>query len=133
MKNPISNLMAMPSVLATRGMLMTACFMLLASLFSFSQTPLLTATINEQGILQLPADQELMEMYEFSLASLNFPTDEALIDFLSTKSSEYFIIRPNTGEGKGVLVLKLYDQPEWTADDWNAHLALVCNEHPIKQ
>ncbi len=92
-----------------------------------------TASLNEQGIIQLPTNEPLSATYKFDISSLHFSNDQELIDFVSAKVSPNFQLRALPSQGKATLMLKLAVQPSWTVADWNAHLASVCAANPVRQ
>ena len=92
-----------------------------------------TASLNEQGIIQLPTNEPLSATYKFDISSLHFSNDQELIDFVTAKVSPNFQLRAVPSQGKAVLMLKLAVQPSWTVADWNAHLASVCAANPVRQ
>jgi hypothetical protein len=122
---------AMFSDLFKRAMLLGG--ILLGLLAVNSANAQATASLNEQGIIQLSTSEPLSATYKFDISSLHFSSDQELIDFVSTKVSPNFQLRALPSQGKAVLMLKLAVQPTWTVADWNAHLASVCAANPVRQ
>lgn len=91
------------------------------------------ASLNEQGIISLPANEPLSAVYTFDISALHFSSDQELIDFVGSKVSANFQLRALPAQSKAVLMLKLSVQPSWTVADWNAHLASVCAANPVRQ
>ncbi len=91
------------------------------------------ATINSQGIIQLPLDQPLSENYLFDLSGVNTSDQVELINFLSGKNTANFTFRYKPSENKGILILSIKANPGRTVADWNALLLSHCSQNPIKQ
>jgi|LakMenE01Jun11ns_1017448.scaffolds.fasta_scaffold9702612_2 hypothetical protein len=81
-----------------------------------------TATLNNQGVVQLPIDKPISTHYEFDLSQHGFKTDAEMLEYLSTKSEVDYFVRANTETKKAILVLDRSQHPDWTIEQWNQHL-----------
>lgn len=130
--NTMSNL-----TLTRRIKSLITSFMVFIGLFAFSidgaaqSYPI--ASINSQGIIQLPLNQPLSENYLFDLNGVNTEDQVQLINFLSSKNNANFTFRYKPSENKGILILSLKANPSRTTTDWNSLLMSHCSQNPIKQ
>ncbi len=91
------------------------------------------ATLNADGILQLPANQPLAPKYTFDLSSFSFANDAEMVEFLSEKSGDAYIVRAIPHLNKGILSIQCDQHQNWSCSEWNAHLSQQCTLKPIKQ
>lgn len=78
-----------------------------------------TATLNANGVLQLPANVPLAPAYVFSMSSFGFANETAAAQYFSSKSYNSFFMRPNYSQNKVVVMLDLTTHPGWTVTQWN--------------
>lgn len=91
-----------------------------------------SASLSEKGYLQIPTSQPLSSTYVFDLAKYKFKSDTDLIEFLSTRSGDFFSVRSNGMSNQGALILHLNGHPQWTSTDWNRYLMEATVAHPLK-
>ncbi|MFN0031733.1 MAG: hypothetical protein ACKVOR_06205 [Flavobacteriales bacterium] len=94
--------------------------------------PTSNASLSAKGILQIPAAQPLRESYLFDLSTQQFSSDDELIEFISTRSGEFFSVRASAANEKVMLILNLSSHPKWTIADWNKYLMEATAAHPFK-
>jgi hypothetical protein len=90
-----------------------------------------TATVNSNGILQLPTTDALATTYTFDLSFLTFSSEEAMTDFLRVRCTEDIVFRAFTSENKGIVSLQRKKHPNWTVADWNAALQSALANQPL--
>lgn len=89
------------------------------------------ATLTEDGILQLPVGEPIVEKYIFDLSAMEFESTEEMVEFLSTKSGDSYLVRAIPHLGQGILMLNCNSKENWTCTEWNSHLANQCLQLPI--
>ena len=95
---------------------------------SAQNTP--NATLSETGIIQLPSDQALSDVYYFDMSQFHL-SDDDMTDLLSTKSSEHYSVRALPHLDKGILMLGRDEHPSWSISDWNVYLNTAGTINPI--
>ena len=108
------------------------CLLLITASSQAQSSKLVSASLSDKGILQLPANQPLASSYSFDLSKYKFGSDQEMLEFLSTKSGADYFVRAQTENKLGILVLDLNAHPGWTLADWNKYLADVTKTKPIK-
>jgi hypothetical protein len=91
------------------------------------------ATLNSQGVVQLPTDKPVGTHYEFDLSQQGFKSDAEMVEFLSTKSGTDYFVRANTETKKAILVLDRTQHPDWNVQQWNQHLQSKTSEKSFKK
>jgi len=89
------------------------------------------ATLTEEGILQLPVGEPVAEKYVFDLSALDFESSEEMVEFLSTKSGDSYLVRAIPHLGQGILMLNCNSKENWTCTEWNSHLSNQGLQLPI--
>lgn len=89
------------------------------------------ATLNAQGIVQLPLDQELGRTYVIDLEGMAFDTEIEMVEFFSGFSDELFLYRALPGQQKAVLMLRTDARQEWSIAEWNNRLRECCEQKPL--
>ncbi len=92
-----------------------------------------TAQLNTDGVIQLPADSEVQNMYQIDVSHMNFADDMDMIAFFRPYSCDLFTVRANPSSGVVALGLQLRGREDWTVQQWNSALNAKCAEKPLKQ
>jgi hypothetical protein len=85
----------------------------------------LSVLVNNNGTIALPIDQELQEVYEIDIASLEFESLEGAVEYFKELNSKYVLFRPNPDLNTAMLYLQLSKRPAWSVEQWNNLLAEV--------
>jgi hypothetical protein len=89
------------------------------------------ATLNGNGVLQLPTNIALADSYEFSIASLNFQNEDQAIEFFRLKSHQEVSFRVNLSQQKAFVYLNKKAHPSWTLTEWNNILHTKTTSAPL--
>ncbi len=90
-----------------------------------------TAILNGNGVLQLPTNVALVDVYEFNIASFGFQNEAQAIEFFKSKSQEDFFFRPRLAEQKAFVYLNKKAHPSWTHTEWNNLLNTKTTASPL--
>ena len=74
--------------------------------------------LQEDGTFQIPPT-ELKEAYNLDIASLNFESFEAALEYLTQKNTDLIMFRPNRDGTEATVFLQLGKKPQWTVNQWN--------------
>ncbi len=84
------------------------------------------------GVLQLPTNIALASVYELSIASFGFQTENEAIQFFNSKSqSGLYSFRVRFNEQKVYIYLQKQDHPNWTLTEWNNVLNTKTTNSPL--
>ena len=109
-------------------------FLLIAALLVFSVTYAQAqrqAQLTPEGTIQISEDHEPNGKFEISLGDMEFESTRAMSAYFQERCQENFILRALPHENKVIMIIRGNKNPEWTAADWNAHLAQKLSEQPI--
>lgn len=91
------------------------------------------AQLNAEGVIKLPVDGEVKNMYYLDVSHMTFSSDMDMIDFFRPYSCDLFTVRANPGSGIVSLGLQLRGREDWSVQQWNSALNAKCAEKPLKQ
>lgn len=92
-----------------------------------------TAQLSSEGVIQLPDDGAVQNMYKIDVSHMSFTDDMDMIDFFRPYSCDLFTVRANPSSGVVALGLQLRGREDWTVQQWNSALNAKCAEKPLKQ
>lgn len=101
--------------------LCSALALLLAATHGQAQTK--TATLHEDGTIEIPADEITDGNYEIDISVLDFQDDADAVEFFRTQSGESHFYRPVLHQNRAVLYLKTKNHPDRDAAQWNEYLS----------
>jgi hypothetical protein len=113
------------------GFLFMVVFMLFGLTVDAQSLPV--ATLNNEGVLSLPADQALADTYGFDASQFAFESEAQLFQFFDALNNDTFLIRVNPETMEGRLMLRLKNRNNWTVEQWNEALRECCEARPIRQ
>lgn len=91
-----------------------------------------TATLNEAGVLQLPADQPLKNMYPFLLNGVSFENENAAVTFFEGLNTDLVTFRVMLDSQKAIVMIQRSKQPTWSIAEWNSYLLNLTTSNPIR-
>lgn len=108
--------------------------LILASLLIFSMAHAQEqrqATLTPEGTIQLSEDHEPDGRFEIDLGEMEFESSAAMTAYFQERCEENYILRALPHENKVIMIIRGDKKPEWSIDQWNAHLAQKLSEQPI--
>lgn len=91
------------------------------------------ATIDEQGMIHLPEGEAVVSKYLIDLSGIEFSSSEEMVEFMSTRSGDSYMLRAFPGDNKAILMLDCSSKANWNCANWNAHFSQECLAKPIKK
>lgn len=114
---------------------LTGALVLTVSLFISSNIfgqGLPQASLNEAGVLQIPIDQPLKNMYTFQLTGVTFENSDQAVTFFEVRNTDLVTFRVMYESQKAVVMIQRSMQPAWSVDDWNSYLEEITTANPIR-
>ncbi len=105
--------------------------MTLFGLSSMAQS-LSIASLDAEGVIQLPINQPIASNYSFDASALSFESNAALFRFFDALNNDTFLIRVNPENMEGHLMLRTKNRSSWTVEQWNDALRQHCEARPIR-
>jgi hypothetical protein len=90
------------------------------------------ASLNEVGILQIPVDQPLKNMYTFQLTGITFENNDVAVSFFEERNTELVTFRVMYESQKAVVMIQRSKQPSWGVAEWNNYLQEITTANPIR-
>jgi hypothetical protein len=90
------------------------------------------ASLNEAGILQIPVDQPLKNMYTFQLTGISFENNDVAVSFFEGLDTELVTFRVMYESQKAVVMIQRSKQPTWDVAEWNTYLQEITTANPIR-
>lgn len=91
------------------------------------------ASVCDQGVISLPADQAVAPVYLIDLSYMSFSSDQEMISFCASFTNDDFMMRANPSSLQAVLMLQMKGRSEWSVEQWNTVLLDKCGTKPLKQ
>lgn len=91
------------------------------------------AKITEKGVLGLPLDKKLSDVYLIDMSSYHFKSDDEMIRYMNERGSNLYLMRARTSTKQAVLVLMLSEKPDWKIEQWNNYLKMECETKPFRK
>jgi len=111
-----------------------ALFASLATIFTgFSATgqEIPKATVCTQGVISLPENESLASVYVIDFSDMAFASDQEMITFCSSFTTEEFLVRANPEKQEGVIMLQMKGRSDWTVHQWNSLFQSRCEAKPL--
>lgn len=89
------------------------------------------ATVCTQGVISLPENESLASVYVIDFSDMAFASDEEMITFCSTFTTEEFLLRANPEKQEGVIMLQMKGRSDWTVHQWNSLFQSRCEAKPL--
>lgn len=90
------------------------------------------ASLDEAGILQIPVDQPLKNMYTFPLTGITFENNDVAVSFFEERNTEFVTFRVMYESQKAVVMIQRSKQPSWGVAEWNTYLQEITTANPIR-
>jgi hypothetical protein len=90
------------------------------------------ASLNEAGVLQIPVDQPLKNMYTFQLTGISFENSDLAVSFFEELNTEFVTFRVMYESQKAVVMIQRSKQPTWDVAEWNTYLQEITTANPIR-
>lgn len=82
-----------------------------------------TATLHQDGRVEIPAEEITNGAYEIDISMMGFHEERQAIEYFRAHSGTSHFYRPVLTQNKAVLYLKRKTHPEWSAVQWNDYLS----------
>ena len=113
---------------------LTLAAVLTFTAFTAQSQTLRQATIDDSGVISLPATDTPERAYQFDISDLQFASIQEAVDFFKEFNTNEAFVRPILNQG--IAVLYLPDADEKSVGQWNAYFterALPVNDVKSKE